>query len=821
MDKFKKATKKITAVASAALMVSSAAFASGLGDYPSNFVTDGEFNGQVVVGFDAQPVDASAAQSIIDDLASQFSGSSEQVKIMYKKVSGGGTAVSAIDSKEVLNYGDTLGSVAEELDKDVSDILEDGSLDNNDYNQELVLLNGDFDYRIFDEIDGEDEAKSGLYYSANTAYAQYVLDFEDQVEINTTAERADLIGEELVIMGNEFTVVEIEDQKLTLIGGSQKVALGEGESTTQTVDGKSYEISIQSVSTDEVLLTVNGQSQSIDEFDTETVAGVTIAVTDLVDSDRDSVKGYAEIVVGGQKVELTSSRIKINDEDLDDVYEDYDVDVSFDGSNTAIFEGMTITYRVDENTLLDSGNSLVDVLFDSFEVMYMGTNDVEYEEFKLTSSNDGVSFSGKLFDGKDIPSEFELTTDNVDGEDIYLGSNSRRIFFQESDVDITDLITSNSMDAVNFTDSAGNDSAGNTHLAFNISAATSDVADMIVFSRKDDDEFYFYEIKSVDRDDLEVDFEDLLSGNANNAVDWDDVQGTLELKSNVASSNSTFGGNWTLFQFSNLGTSELYLANELTMNFANIETDNLTTVASGNDYVFLEFTYNSDVDMDNVTAEGDSFQVNITRASDVDDALQMKVGGDHDFVNNNGNGDETAEDSDVDVYVDQYGTMVMFDMDNFDVVTIWVPDEEVEGMVDVVFGGEGSMEGSVVVDADMVEDKKEELEDEGYTIVGTETMSSEEVEFDVSAPVLDSDVSGMEDMIVVGGPAVNRVAADLLGKTYPTYGSASGVEMGEAVIRYFESSNSVLVYGYDGDDTAAAAERLNDGGLSGSSVNVQ
>ena len=92
--------------------------------------------------------------------------------------------------------------------------------------------------------------------------------------------------------------------------------------------------------------------------------------------------------------------------------------------------------------------------------------------------------------------------------------------------------------------------------------------------------------------------------------------------------------------------------------------------------------------------------------------------------------------------------------------------------------------------------------------------------FDVTSPMLDTDMVALgeaawNDMIVVGGPAVNQVAAMLLGLDYPTYGSASGVSEGEGLIRYFEDSNSVLVYGYSAQDTAEAVDRLNSGGLSG------
>ena len=609
-------------------------------------------------------------------------------------------------------------------------------------------------------------------------------------------------------MGNAFTVVEIKDESLTLIGGSNKVALGEGETVSVSVDGKEYKITIQSVSTDEVLLTVNGESKSIDEFDVDTVAGVSVAVTDLVDSSRDSVKGYAEIVIGGQKVELSSNKVKINDEDLDDVNDDYEIDVSFTAAElgsttTANFEGMVITYTVAENVLLSKGDSITDILFDSFDIVYDGVNDVDYSEFKIMTSNDQVTFSGNLFNGESIPTEIKLTTDDVANEDIYLGSTTKRIWFQGSDLNVANMITAGRMDAITYNATAGT-------VSLQINATTTDVEDNLFFSRVDDDEMYLYKITNVDRTDLEADFKDIIAGKTTTGLDLADVQNSLELNPSVV----TTASNALIIDTDNLGVPILYLENELQLDLSAAETVSLNATNK----VELRFTYNSDIEMDDTAFKTSNFNVSIERAADVDDALELKLPG-HNFVNNGGSGDEVEEDSDFDVYVDHYGTMLIIDTDKKDDLTIMVPDVEVEGSVSIVFGDMASEVGSVTVDADEVSAKKAELIADGYSITGTEDVAVEAVEFDVSAPVMDSSVSGTSDMIVVGGPAVNQVARDLLGiQTYDI--SQAGVVSGEAVIRYFDDVNSVLVYGYSKEDTLAGVTKLNAGGLSGSEERI-
>jgi len=71
MSKMIKAIKQVSAVAASTLLLSSSAFAN-LGNYGSNFVKDGKFSGQVVVGTMTGADDVSAANVVIADLKSKY-----------------------------------------------------------------------------------------------------------------------------------------------------------------------------------------------------------------------------------------------------------------------------------------------------------------------------------------------------------------------------------------------------------------------------------------------------------------------------------------------------------------------------------------------------------------------------------------------------------------------------------------------------------------------------------------------------------------------------------------------------------------------------
>ncbi len=822
MNKFKKATKRITAVAASAVMVGSAVFGAGLSSYPGNFVSNDKFDGQVVVGSAAAASDSTAANSIIDDLASQFSGNNEQVKITYKSGSSGGKTVNAVKSTNQLNYGETLGAVTETSGFDDGDtsMLQDESFNNGisdeDYEQTLTLAGGTFNYALRDEVEGVDTIGNGLFYNNDDLFATYLLDLKSAINLSdSSALDDDFVGETLTIMGNEFTIGTItkasngELTKLELIGGSNKVSLGEGESTTVTVDGKSYDVSVQSVTSTKVLMTVNGESISIDEFDTEDVAGISVAVTDLVDSSRDSIKGYAEIVVGGQKITLEDGTklIKVNDDDVDDLYEGYEVYSDF--SDAGSMDTITITYKVADDTLLVAGDSLKDVLFDSFELVYEGTNSPDYETLELSVADDDINVAGTLINGNDFDRDL-VHTSGASGP-VYLkgDQDTDRIFFDGS-------VHINSVTPSGFV--AANSSTGTALLAahngevidtLNVSL-TNTVIDGSGFLLYDDaDEQYLYEIDSVDTNDVEVDVKEFLDEKSKEELSGSKFLSDLE----VTLSGSSFATPSLKLDMDDFGTPEIAFANELMMSV--LDSESVSTI-SGN----LTFDLDAaDVDEDSTGDDNETYKV-VFGWDTSDTEFDLNVVHTNIFVND-GNEDNRDGDTDTKTYVTKYGTKVEFDNDENTWVKISVPDEQVYAKVNLVFGGEGSSVMTKTVDADMVDSVKADLEDDGMTIVSTESMATTEVEFDVSAPVMDSEVSGMSDMIVVGGPAVNTVAAALLGMSYPTMGSSSGVNSGESVIRYFEASNSVLVYGYSAADTTAAAKKLNAGGLSGSLVNVQ
>ncbi|MBI5398970.1 hypothetical protein HZB03_05900, partial [Candidatus Woesearchaeota archaeon] len=115
---------------------------------------------------------------------------------------------------------------------------------------------------------------------------------------------------------------------------------------------------------------------------------------------------------------------------------------------------------------------------------------------------------------------------------------------------------------------------------------------------------------------------------------------------------------------------------------------------------------------------------------------------------------------------------------------------------------------------------------------GSGTVTVEKPQrIEIGSALLASQVSDPKaaNLVTVGGSCINSVTAEVLGKTYPACGEASGLSEGEAVLKLVESGTNValVVAGWSADDTTRATRVLADfkthqasGKLKGSEVKV-
>lgn len=103
---------------------------------------------------------------------------------------------------------------------------------------------------------------------------------------------------------------------------------------------------------------------------------------------------------------------------------------------------------------------------------------------------------------------------------------------------------------------------------------------------------------------------------------------------------------------------------------------------------------------------------------------------------------------------------------------------------------------------------------ETTTVGGGAVMTKEPVLVTADVAMLDTEVTDAvktgSDLFVVGGPCVNRLAADLLAKTFPACGAESGLTEDTALLKVFPGAfatgkTAVLIAGWEAADTDLAA----------------
>lgn len=832
-----KAVKRISAVAVSATMLSSVAMAGGLAEYPQSMVKNEKFVGDVVVGNDA-PADLSSASMIVDDLNSEVNGNFTEYEITAVKNSTNNSnkeSTDITDSGTELNYGDSVQDVASSsFDGNDVEALEDGDLNDNDYEQELELDNGKFEYKLRDNL--QEQASKHLYFDSGKV-GSYTLDMKDNIEWDDNNDMVEEYqGKDISIMGNDYTISEIsfDNNKvsdLVLLGGSKKSILENGEEVSYNGDT----VKVDGIFNDKVRVTVNGESKSVDLYENEEIAGTNVLVTDISYSAKETTTNFVELVIGGDEVKISDNdEVELNGDEISDKHEDYVVEGHIN-SNDGVFNGFELKYFYENSDgfLLEEGQVFSDKVFDGFGISYDGTNEPDYQKVSLESTGAGVEVSGNLVNGNEFTREIATVVDeNSENTPIRLRGDDIKDSFLVQDFKLQDSEYTNYWEKVsegNYFAKSGlyidrNDGEATFHLGsengeelktvdttdfnvgnFNMLAASDYTPTKTIgispsnmegfnFLAGDEDNQYLYEFTDVDVDDNEYTVTNLFEDQVvTEDTELDKIDGDLadvEIETNDGMIKS-LTGTYDTISFENEGL--LYLGN-----------------AQSQDIDSSSFGFGLDHNDINVDENSDNqpFRINLDNYDTDDGQVQFSIAGD--FASE---GSIYEDNDDEKLNVNSYGTEVRYDSDESTKVGINVPSEQVSGKVSLNFGDISSVEEETFKATSFnLESKKQELKDQGYTIKDINEVSTNNINVDIDSPLKANETSlSDQNLIVVGGPAVNTLAAEMEGLEFPTYGHSGNLsvkEQGDTVTKYFEDNNNILVYGYTSEDTKDAVQSL-------------
>jgi len=372
--------RKISALASTALMIGMTAGVAAAANYPAPFVSGGAADVAIVYGTGAgvSALDVVQAGNIQSSLQSFMTGTTGG-----GSTSTSGETVSLDTSADRIWLNTSLNAVKSTLTKtDLPTVLKD------------YTFSGDVTSKVTSTIKLIAGAAAGGENSGRVVFVKQPSSSDDPVigiSMGTSATsnslynasatmsavnftHADSEGEEIMLFGQSFTVASETDlTSIVLLKDAEKVDLtSDAPTATVTVGGSQYTIELVSASDTSATVRVTDSagvsaSKEINEAASKRVNGIDIAVTN---ADETNLKLSATVTAGSEKITLTAGSVVTvgeNDDPIDGTL------AYVTGGNGAATEIAIAVFRPDStNDAILPGTSFVDPVFGSFKVDFAG-----------------------------------------------------------------------------------------------------------------------------------------------------------------------------------------------------------------------------------------------------------------------------------------------------------------------------------------------------------------------------------------------------------------------------------------------------------------
>ena len=801
--KLRKTIKKIVALTTGATMLGATllgAMAADLSDYPNPlFIKDGKFDGLIVIGADADTQDMLGAMDIISSLQAVAVAGSIGTSATVSTV---GDVYKFEKSSDKLNMGDNLPAIRSKLsDTHLPIVLADGTFSTAkgakyDYEQEITIDAGATVQHFADKDYEDDKPVVGIKFARNDGILTYVLEFSKNAKSTTNAaddleefedRQIEMLGEVFDIIGSDNSSAELE-----LMRGALKPTLEEGETQTYIINGKEYEVTALIIddTNSKVKFKINGEvTDSMVKGDVYQLAdGVNVGAREILPNEAgDVTQDMVEFYLGAKKIVLaTGEELSIDDEDVSKV--DVTVTTATGTSDKEELEKIQIAWVADDDLFLtEDGNEVVMPGLESLKLSMEGFYKGAEEEIKVyASGSDTITLDAPL---KDYDVSLDVLFDSgANGDWNYTGGGTTKRVITETcdnvtiDMDTDEYFVVTKVDGkeaetavlqlTKVDDTNGvtiKDYTGKIVTENKKIGKTFDIADMtvIVHNYSETNSAVNLSITDVScigstlvtaeglRITLPTDntYVQNITSNVPTAalVNCTDANFANTIKVNLSSFNGTGGG---------LNASKICYAPSWIMNMSEEDKDENIASIGFQDYQ-LNLTFNSD-------SEGTVKLVAKTNLSNdktysIDDSKRYAG-----YINSSVSS-KIIEDK----VADQYE------------IEITYPGEET--YAEVYLGSKAS---------------------KVTTTTGTESVAVTKIE--VGAAVMDTSLTTYTDqnLIVVGGPAINRAAAALLGKTYPAYGADSGITENSGMIKLVEQADgavALIVAGWEAGDTQRAS----------------
>ncbi len=794
--------RKISAIASSALMVGMTMGMAAAANYPAPFVSGGTANVAVVYGTGegVSSLDLIQAGNIQTSLQSALGGTSSGGT---SSTVTGGDSVLVAKSSDNLNVGNTWAVFTGTVDDaDLSTLLADGTYiaeDNDEFKYEQTVTLGaptlshfrDSDYEDLAELDDKTPVV-GFKLTSSTTVLNYTLDFIQDAETDiASGDLQDIEGSEITLMGKKYYVSDFKNGtsttylgKLTLLDAATSSTISEGETKTLTVGETPYEVTIVFISTTEVKLEVNGElTNSLAEGASYKLSdGTYVGVKDITARDVAGTIASVEFSLGSGKLEVQGdgSDIKLNDNTIQGVKGYTYRQTGTSGSEKV--DKIIIEWKTDEESFLTPKSELV---MPGFEALKFTMNElVRPEEEKVTIDNDGDTSIELTVPIKDGDAAFNILYGTSTGNFTGIGkaSDERLVTTNTSLLTFTEKSSGTDYDKW-FVASYESTSEAESYLlraTVQYNSGTlrneTDVINVVTGATVCDD---YYAGKACKIGDVSLTV---------GTVQY--TSGGNEIVNFTAGSGVSFN---RIYTDGGLRIYLPYLADNAStqqgaINFSTVAGDNLAGHSDDTFYLFMDGE-----NKDDTIAGGTEFNFTIDNDGTATNSLQVSQ------VNNAGSGGSgglevgTGSGNYEAYIVDDVAPRLMhYTKGDPDYVEVYYPTGNSETYAEVYLAESGAILVS------------------GSTTTGTATALGDVL-------VKDSEVSSVstKNLIIVGGSCINSAAATVLGGAYcaEDFTEKTSVGAGQFLIKGYTDATIggdlvLLVAGYDAADTQNAATYL-------------
>ena len=439
-----KTVRKLAAVGAGMAMLGATAMgalAADLNNYPEFLVADGTFDGFVVVGDNAKPVDNLAATDIVAGMRSSSGDSGSEVVTVDGDSALIGSSADWLELNESVGPISGNNGVIDHLDDSDLGALADGTLDNAkgsfDYEQRLHFE----DAATVVEYAENDDNELGLFYLVDDGnqIARYELDFTSDAESDIDASDSNALDDfedkTLTVLGRDYTITKARwltsnGTEMDLQGGSVAYTLEEGEGVDLSIGDVSYRVENTYTDSTEVILVVNGESTGkLEDGETTSLqsSGIDIGVSDIQYQDYAGGIHAATFFLGANKITFkdteiedavgagTGTTLKVNEETIDGAVVDIKgtvvtdpVSTTTDGELKIDLISVNMTAQ-DDYYVPEGGRLSEDKELDEPELLFAGNWDI------LFAGLEDREMSQVMLDGAGGDDEYKLSFTNAKG----------------------------------------------------------------------------------------------------------------------------------------------------------------------------------------------------------------------------------------------------------------------------------------------------------------------------------------------------------------------------------------------------------------------